>query len=588
MSSLILNSGFDIFGLGHSMIDHSAMVDFNTLASLGVNKGEQHFVDEAEVRSSLEKLSGKVHVNVGGNVRNTLLGVSSLGGKVTYCSAIGADKLGKLARKSLATDGIGDNLYTGGGHTPISLILVTPDGDRSMITFPGDDCWENSGTLDVDTITHSKILYTSAYMINHTHRAAFLKRCIQKAYQVGTLIAFDLADPVIVHDYRDQIRQMIDRGLIDVLFGNCGEMEILFGDDYVSKINSIHDNVPIVVLKQGADGATITTNRGGYSVFAPAQKVIDTTAAGDMFAAGFLYGLLNGYSIEACAQFAAFMASDTIANVGAVLSSDINAKAHTYLTTLDCPVNLAPAKREAWVAQFKQMYCKNRFRDLIMKVQVAGIQDIHEARMLIAAGVGMIGFPLHLPVHKQDISEEAVADIIRQLGIPERCLLITYLNKYDDILRLAAKIGVRNIQLHGEISVGEIEMIRERVDDYFIIKSIVVSPNSTIGYLEKIIEEYSHCVDAFIIDTFDPTTGASGATGKTQDWSISKRLVEFSKRPIILAGGLTPQNVREAIFFVRPDGVDVHTGVESDDGSKNIFLVKEFVGVSHQGFLNLF
>ena len=222
-----------------------------------------------------------------------------------------------------------------------------------------------------------------------------------------------------------------------------------------------------------------------------------------------------------------------------------------------------------------------------IKIQIAGIKNFDEAQMLLNSGVDMIGFPLVLPVHKPDVSEDEAADIIRRLGVPKKCLLITYLQCHKDILELSNKIGVNNIQLHGDVVVEEINKIRKAQHNIFIIKSIVVAPHCDRFDLLDALSRYEEYVDAFIIDTFDPLTGASGATGKTQDWNISKWLVEHSVRPVILAGGLNPKNVYEAIKIVRPYSIDVHTGIEDSLGNKDARLVADFVREAKRGFQNL-
>ncbi len=119
--------------------------------------------------------------------------------------------------------------------------------------------------------------------------------------------------------------------------------------------------------------------------------------------------------------------------------------------------------------------------------------------------------------------------------------------------------------------------------DIEIIKSLIVHQNNQ-SELEKTLDELTPWVDAFITDTFDPTTGASGATGKTHDWNVSKRLIEMSIKPIILAGGLNPENVKRAILATHPAGVDVHTGIENPDGRKSYNLTKKFIEEARMGF----
>jgi phosphoribosylanthranilate isomerase len=219
-------------------------------------------------------------------------------------------------------------------------------------------------------------------------------------------------------------------------------------------------------------------------------------------------------------------------------------------------------------------------RDLI---QVAGIRNQAEANMLAEAGVDQIGFPLRLEVHKEEISEEEAGKIIKSLKPPAYGVLITYLTEPQEISDLCSRLGARRVQLHGAATVEDIFDLRSMYHCLFITKSLVVKEGN-LSELEEEVDDYSPYVDAFITDTFDPETGASGATGKVHDWNVSRRLVEVSPKPVILAGGLNSKNVREAIAWVKPAGVDVHTGVEGPDGSKDSGLVYAFISEARKGF----
>lgn len=216
-------------------------------------------------------------------------------------------------------------------------------------------------------------------------------------------------------------------------------------------------------------------------------------------------------------------------------------------------------------------------------VQIAGVRNFEETQMLIDAGVDYLGFPLRLDVNDEDITEEEAGKIIRSLKPPTVGVLITYLNIAAAIVAFCSKLGTKTVQLHGELDIKELAKVKELEPNLFIIKSLIIRDNN-LGELEKEIEQETPLVDAFITDTYDPTTGASGATGKTHDWSISRRLVEISSKSIILAGGLTPENVAQAIRVVRPAGVDSHTGVEGPDGSRDRMKVIKFVAEAKKAF----
>jgi len=216
-------------------------------------------------------------------------------------------------------------------------------------------------------------------------------------------------------------------------------------------------------------------------------------------------------------------------------------------------------------------------------IQVAGIIDSVEARMLIKSGVNYLGFPLRLTVHKEDISEEEAGKIIRSLKPPCFGVLITYLKRADDILNFCHQLGACMVQLHGDVSPDELANLRKLDSKLYIIKSLIVKDNN-LSELEAQLSDHCPYADAIITDTYDPETGACGATGKTHSWDISRRLVSISPKPVILAGGLNPDNVREAIQYVRPAGVDVHTGVESSNGRKDPHLVRKLVAEARDAF----
>ena len=203
--------------------------------------------------------------------------------------------------------------------------------------------------------------------------------------------------------------------------------------------------------------------------------------------------------------------------------------------------------------------------------------------MLVRCGVRYLGFPLRLPVHEEDLSERAAAEIIRGLEPPAHGILITYLDQAAEVVGLCDSLGASIVQLHGHIEISELRKIRKQMPGLTIIKSLVVGLHP-LEQLFETVERTTQYVDAYITDTFDPHTGATGATGKTHDWSLSRRLVAESPLPVILAGGLHPENVRAAILQVRPAGVDAHTGLEDPLGRKSEDKVRRFVTEAQAAF----
>jgi phosphoribosylanthranilate isomerase len=222
-------------------------------------------------------------------------------------------------------------------------------------------------------------------------------------------------------------------------------------------------------------------------------------------------------------------------------------------------------------------------------IQAAGVKNLTEARLLAACGVTHIGLPLRLPVHTPDVSEDEARAIVRGLGAhpgpnTAQTVLITYIEDAREALELCRFLGVNGVQLHGPMPLPEVRRLREAAPALFIIKSLVVGRTGKKGgEADLLAEAQAHApfADAFLTDTYDPASGASGATGKAHDWAVSRRLAQVLSqewaRPLILAGGLTPDNVAQAIAAVRPAGVDAHTGLEDAAGNKDEALVRRFV-----------
>lgn len=217
-------------------------------------------------------------------------------------------------------------------------------------------------------------------------------------------------------------------------------------------------------------------------------------------------------------------------------------------------------------------------------VQVAGVRGTDEARMLRGCGVDLLGFPLRLPVHAPDLGEAEARAVIAEAG-PACCVLITYEEDPQRLVDLCRFLNVGTVQVHADVPPGTLARIKA-LAPLSVIKSYVVGREDMdpAGF----VRAFAPFCDAFITDTFDPATGASGATGRVHDWAVSAELVRLSPLPVILAGGLGPRNVRDAILAVRPAAVDVHTGVEAPDGSKDPRLVAAFVQAARAGFAEIF
>jgi len=216
-------------------------------------------------------------------------------------------------------------------------------------------------------------------------------------------------------------------------------------------------------------------------------------------------------------------------------------------------------------------------------IQIAGVHSLEEAQMLADLGIKYIGFPLRLDFNKEDTSEEQASRIISLLPDNVKPILITYEDRADEIIKMCDMLNCSIVQIHGIILIDQLRKLRKKRNDMFIIKSLVVGRSSN-EILYSDMRRYEPLVDAFITDTYNPVSGASGATGKTHDLNISANIVKLSSVPVILAGGLTKDNVREAVIKVRPAGVDSHSGVEGIDGTKDKKEIQSFLSEAAKGF----
>ncbi len=209
-----------------------------------------------------------------------------------------------------------------------------------------------------------------------------------------------------------------------------------------------------------------------------------------------------------------------------------------------------------------------------MRVQIAGVSTLEDALMAERAGADALGFTVRLPHGVHDgLTEAKARGIIAALPPFITSVAITYVDNAREAADLCRYLGAGALQLHGPFPTQELPLIKAALPHLKIIRAVHVTGPEAIAQARALERR----VDALILDTYDPATDRGGATGKVHDWAISRQIVERLRVPVILAGGLTPDNVAEAIRLVRPWAVDVHTGVEDADGTRNDDKVRAFV-----------
>jgi phosphoribosylanthranilate isomerase len=213
----------------------------------------------------------------------------------------------------------------------------------------------------------------------------------------------------------------------------------------------------------------------------------------------------------------------------------------------------------------------------VIRVQIAGISSLEDALACERAGADALGFTVGLPGGPHNGVDEAVAAaIIHALPPLVTPLLITYRVTAAQVVPMCREMGLHTVQLHAPAEPGEVAAMRREIPGLKVILALSVTGRETVDLATARVKD----ADALILDTYDPATGRHGATGKTHDWTISRSVVEAVDVPVILAGGLTPENVAAAVRTVRPWGVDVHTGVENPDGTTNHHRVRAFVAAA--------
>ena len=310
----------DVLCIGNAIVDVIADATDRFLHDEGLVKGTMRLID-AEEAERLYSHMGPAHQVSGGSAGNTAAGVAALGGKAGFIGQVAPDQLGEFYRHDLTAAGVEFITPAAdvGSPTARSMILVTPDSHRTMNTFLGAAQHLPKSALDEEQIRGSAILYLEGYLWDpETPRYAMI-RAIEVAREAGRKVAFTLSDIFCVDRHRDGFNALLDDGRIDILFANQAEIEALAAVPHLeSAVAAIKDRVETLVVTRSEDGALAT--RGAERADVPAEpiaKLVDTTGAGDLFAAGFLLGEARGLGLERSLRLGAIAAAEVIQHYGA-------------------------------------------------------------------------------------------------------------------------------------------------------------------------------------------------------------------------------------------------------------------------------
>ncbi len=318
----------ELVGIENAILDLLVRVEDRHLDEMALDKGIMKLVTADEQRAILDHVlhrEGEVHkpeIEAGGSCANVLRAAARLGVNASYSSAVAHDDTGRLFEHGLAASRVRNRLAHIDGVTGTSVVLVTPDGERTMNTHLGVCRQYRPEHVPVDDIRRSSIFFTTGYIWDTPNQIDAIEHAIAAARDAGARLAIDLADPFAVGRSRDHLLRHRDRGF-DILFANAEEARMMTGLGPEAAASELARTIEIVAVKDGVRGAWVQSGEERHHVPAQRVEVVDTTGAGDCFAAGFLHGVLRGLPIRTCCEAGIAMAADTIKHLGVKLSPDI-------------------------------------------------------------------------------------------------------------------------------------------------------------------------------------------------------------------------------------------------------------------------
>lgn len=310
---------YDVVGIGNAIVD--------VLAKVG-----DRFLTERELPKSCMTLlnaqdAGKIYADIvperevpGGSAANTVAGLASLGSAPAFIGKVHDDVLGQEFTRDIGAAGV--DFFTPplkeGPMTGRSIVLVTPDAMRSMFTYLGANTHLSVEDVDENTIKSSRITYLEGYLLDYEHGLDIATKAAEIAHKYNRQVAFSLSDISCVTGKQDQILEFIKQH-VDILFANDGEICALFpGEDFYKCLDLIKPHIEIAAITRGSKGSVVINGRTKTFVEAETvENVVDTTGAGDLYAAGFLYGMTQGRSLGTCAMIGSIAAAEVITHYGA-------------------------------------------------------------------------------------------------------------------------------------------------------------------------------------------------------------------------------------------------------------------------------
>ena len=311
---------YDVLGIGNAIFDILVQTDEKFLSTHGMTKGGMALIDEARAIAVYQSMGPATEMS-GGSAANTIVGIASLGARAAYVGKVRDDQIGRLYTHDIRAAGVEfeTNAALDGPATGCSYILVTPDGQRTMNTYLGAAQELMPADIDAAQIAASSIIYLEGYLWDpKSAKEAFVKASTI-AHDAGRKVALTLSDSFCVDRYRDEFLDLMRKGTVDLVFANEAELHSLYQtSDFETALKQLRSNTKLGIVTRSEKGCVVASKDGVVSVPAfPIEKLVDTTGAGDLFAAGFLFGLVRGTSHEDAGRLGALAAAEVIQHIGA-------------------------------------------------------------------------------------------------------------------------------------------------------------------------------------------------------------------------------------------------------------------------------
>lgn len=322
---------YDVLGIGNAIVDVFAMTEEDFLVEEGLVKGSMALIDEARAESLYRRMGPATEAS-GGSAANTLAGLGSFGGRAAFIGKVKADTLGDIFRHDITAIGVDfpTEAATDGVATARSFILVTPDGERTMNTYLGAAQDLTPEDIDEAAVKAAKVTYLEGYLWDPPAAKEAFRKAARLAHDAGRLVALSLSDSFCVDRYRAEFLGLVRHGEVDLLFANDSELKSLYETgDLETALAALGKDARLAAVTLGADGCVVL--KDGERTYVPAAPVdgaiVDKTGAGDLFAAGFLYGFTNGRDLKRSAELGSLAAAEIISHVGARPQAELMALA---------------------------------------------------------------------------------------------------------------------------------------------------------------------------------------------------------------------------------------------------------------------